>query len=102
MTYPPVPSSPQRSIHQSPHPSRPRRPALSFAVVNSGVLAAHLVLVCSAADFMSAPVEGGIGIGVLALILQAALLVWTAARYDRRANEPRTGGPRTAHELGEY
>ncbi|MFD9030901.1 hypothetical protein ACFVZW_07070 [Streptomyces sp. NPDC059567] len=98
MTYPHVPNSP----HHSPHPSRPRRPGLSFAVVNTTAFAAHLLLVCSAPDFMAAPVEGGTGIGMLALLLQAVLLVWTAARYDRRADQSGTGGPRTAHELGEY
>ncbi|MFF8610478.1 hypothetical protein ACF06X_31705 [Streptomyces sp. NPDC015346] len=84
-------------------PSRPRRPGLSFAVVNGAALAAHLVLACFAADLLAASARGGTGIGLPALLLQAVLLVWTAARFDRRADdEPRQGGRRTAHEQGEY
>lgn len=94
MTYPYVP--------RSPHHSRPRRPGLSFAVINGTAFAVHLLLVCSAADFMAAPVQGELGIGVPALLLQAVLLVWTAARYDRRADESRTGSRHAAHEHGEY
>ncbi|WP_137991877.1 hypothetical protein [Streptomyces vilmorinianum] len=94
MTYPHVP--------RSPHHSRPRRPGLSFAVVNGAAFAVHLLLVCSAADFMAAPVLGETGIGLPALLLQAVLLVWTAARYDRHADESRTGGRHTAHEDGAY
>lgn len=98
MTYPPVPSVPATVAHHS----RPRRPGLSFAVVNTTAFAVHLPIVCSDADFMAAPVEGGTGFGVPALLFQAVLLVWTAARFDRRADGARTGGRRTAHELGEY
>ncbi|MEU6981935.1 hypothetical protein ABZ946_00695 [Streptomyces sp. NPDC046324] len=71
-------------------------------MVNGSVFTAHLLLVCSAPDFMAAPVRGGTGIGVLALLLQAVLLVGTAVRYDRRADESRTAGRSTAHGHGEY
>ncbi|MFB7368957.1 hypothetical protein ACFC0D_03835 [Streptomyces sp. NPDC056222] len=75
---------------------------MSFAVVNATAFAVHLLLVCSAADFMADPVLGETGIGVPALLLQAVLLVWTAARYDRRADDSRTGRGHIAHERGEY
>ncbi|WSF14812.1 hypothetical protein OG566_02270 [Streptomyces sp. NBC_01353] len=71
-------------------------------MVNATAFAVHLLLVCSAADFMAAPVLGETGIGVPALLLQVVLLVWTAARYDRRADDSRTGRRYTAHEHGEF
>ncbi|MFE5628540.1 DUF485 domain-containing protein [Streptomyces sp. NPDC056463] len=97
MTYPHAP--------RPPHHSRSRRrPGLTFAVVNGTVFTAHLLLVCSAPDFMAAPLRGEIGIGVPALLLQAVLLVWTAVRYDRSADESRTPVHPTAqaHGHGEY
>ncbi|GGT74057.1 MULTISPECIES: hypothetical protein [Streptomyces] len=71
-------------------------------MVNGAALATHLLLACFAADFMATPVRGETGIGVPALLLQAVLLVWTAARYDRRAADSTPGGRRTAHEQGEF
>ncbi|MEU7005305.1 hypothetical protein [Streptomyces sp. NPDC046332] len=95
MTYPHVPRPPQHSRSR-------RRPGLSFAMVNGAVFAAHLLLVCSAPDLMAASFRGEAGIGVPALLLQAVLLVWTAVRYDRSADESRTVGRPTAHGQGEY
>ncbi|MCT4351781.1 hypothetical protein M5362_01360 [Streptomyces sp. Je 1-79] len=89
MTYPHAP--------RTPHPSRPPRPGLSFAVVNAVVFAVHVLLLCSAPDVMAVPRWGETGLGVPALLLQGVLLVWTAARYDRRADESRTDGRHTAH-----
>lgn len=68
-------------LHQRPRPPRPGR---SFALVNGLTLGVHLVLACSAADFLGNRVWGEINVGVLALLLQGSLLMWTAARYDRR------------------
>jgi len=69
------------------HRSRPHRPGMSFAAVNGLTFGVHLLLACSAADFMATRVWGKTTIGVLALLIQGSLLVWTAARYDRRADE---------------
>ncbi|MGW7367604.1 hypothetical protein ACWGI8_30330 [Streptomyces sp. NPDC054841] len=55
-------------------------------MVNASTFAVHLLLACSADDFMATRIWGRTNIGVLALLLQASLLVWTAARYDRRAD----------------
>ncbi|WP_187282984.1 hypothetical protein, partial [Streptomyces sp. MS191] len=67
----------------SPH----RRPGLAFAVINGSTFAVHVLLVCTT-DVMAAPSRGGTGFGVTALLLQAALLVVTAVRYDRRTDVP--------------
>ncbi|MBT2511632.1 hypothetical protein J7I98_38810 [Streptomyces sp. ISL-98] len=67
------------------HRPRPPRPGLSFAVVNGSTFVVHLLLACSAADFMATRIWGETSIGVPALLLQGSLLVWTAARYDRHA-----------------
>ncbi|AVZ74970.1 hypothetical protein SLUN_25085 [Streptomyces lunaelactis] len=69
------------------HRPRPHRPGMSFAVVNGLTFGLHLLLACSAADFMATRVWGETTIGVLALLIQGSLLLWTAARYDRRADE---------------
>ncbi|WP_254707033.1 hypothetical protein [Streptomyces lunaelactis] len=60
---------------------------MSFAVVNGLTFGLHLLLACSATDFMATRVWGETTIGVLALLIQGSLLLWTAARYDRRADE---------------
>lgn len=75
--------------HAAPlhHQPRPHRPGVAFAVVNGLTFGVHLLLACSAADFMATRIWGEINIGVLAVLLQGALLLWTAARYDRRAGE---------------
>ncbi|MET7616015.1 hypothetical protein [Streptomyces sp. NPDC005408] len=70
--------------HQRPRPPRPGR---SFALVNGVTFLVHLVLACSAADFMGSRVRGDTTVGALALLLQVSLLLWTAARYDRRKDE---------------
>ncbi|MET9409163.1 hypothetical protein ABZX90_25875 [Streptomyces sp. NPDC002935] len=59
---------------------------MSFALVNGSAFAVHVLLACSAAELMATRVWGEASIGVLALLLQGSLLVWTAARYDRLAN----------------
>ncbi|HZX37414.1 MAG TPA: DUF485 domain-containing protein [Streptomyces sp.] len=69
------------------HRPRPHRPGLSFAVVNGLTFSVHLLLACSAPDFMATRVRGNTTIGVLALLIQGFLLMWTAARYDRRADQ---------------
>ncbi|WP_328404185.1 hypothetical protein OHS70_34795 [Streptomyces sp. NBC_00390] len=82
MTYP----------HAHPHASRlhhrpqPHRPGVSFALVNGSAFAVHVLLACSAAGLMATRVWGEISFGVLALLFQGFLLVWTAARFDRRAD----------------
>ncbi|WP_418955488.1 hypothetical protein [Streptomyces tritici] len=76
-----------------PHPPRfrerprPHRPGRSFALVNGLTFALHLLLVCTAEDLMAARVLGEINLGVVALLAQGSLLLWTAARYDRAAHE---------------
>jgi hypothetical protein len=70
--------------HHLPQQPRPPRPGRFFALVNGLTLAVHLVLACSAEDFLSNRVWGEMNVGMLALLLQASLLLWTAARYDRR------------------
>ncbi|MFF3325864.1 hypothetical protein [Streptomyces sp. NPDC002889] len=70
---------------------------MSFAVVNGSTFAVHLLLTCSATDFMATRVWGETNIGVLALLFQGSLLVWTAVRYDRRADEGHA-----PQEEGEY
>ncbi|TQK45228.1 hypothetical protein FBY35_6781 [Streptomyces sp. SLBN-118] len=72
-------------LHQRP---RPPRPGTSFALVNGLTLGVHLVLACSAPDFMGERLWGASTVGMLALLLQASLLLWTAARYDRRKGGP--------------
>ncbi|MGC4986987.1 hypothetical protein ACLQ18_41390 [Streptomyces sp. DT193] len=59
---------------------------MSFALVNGSALAVHVLLACSAAELMATRVRGEATIGMLAMLVQGSLLVWTAARYDRRAN----------------
>ncbi len=88
-------------IHHRP---RPHRPGRSFAVVNGSTFAVHLLLACSAADFMATRVWGETTVGVLALLLQSALLVGTAVRYDRNADDrlaPQEHD-REQQERGEY
>lgn len=78
-----------------PHRSRPHRPGVFFALVNGTAFAVHVLLACSAPELMATPVRGETGIGVPALLFQGFLLVWTAARYDRRAAgrpAPQEGG----------
>jgi hypothetical protein len=69
------------------HRPRPYRPGMSFAVVNGSTFAVHLLLACSAADVMTTRIWGEFNVGALALLLQTGLLLWTSARYDRRADE---------------
>jgi hypothetical protein len=59
---------------------------VSFALVNGSAFAVHVLLACSAAELMATRVWGEASIGMLALLFQGFLLVWTAARYDRSAN----------------
>ncbi|SDN40919.1 hypothetical protein SAMN05444921_12666 [Streptomyces wuyuanensis] len=78
MTHPHVP--------RLRHRPRPHRPGVSFALVNGSAFAVHVLLACSAAELMATRVWGETSIGVLALLFQGSLLVWTATRYDRRAD----------------
>ncbi|MFD4141314.1 hypothetical protein [Streptomyces sp. NPDC058572] len=59
---------------------------MSFALVNGSAFAVHMLLACSAAELMATRVWGEANIGVLALLFQGALMVLTAARFDRRAD----------------
>ncbi|MGW7378735.1 hypothetical protein [Streptomyces sp. NPDC054794] len=59
---------------------------MSFALVNGSAFAVHVLLACSAAELLGTRVWRETSIGELALLLQGSLLVWTAARYDRRAD----------------
>lgn len=68
------------------HRPRPHRPGVSFALVNGSAFAVHVLLACSAAELMATRVRGEATVGMLALLVQGSLLVWTAARYDRRAD----------------
>ncbi|MEU3459471.1 hypothetical protein ABZ721_05865 [Streptomyces sp. NPDC006733] len=67
------------------HRPRPHRPGLVFALVNGGVFGVHLLFASFGADLMATRVWGQTTVGVLALLAQGALLLWTAARYDVRA-----------------
>jgi hypothetical protein len=73
------------------HRPRPHRPGLSFALVNGVAFGAHLLLASFAADLMATRVWGRTTTGVLALLAQGVLLVWTATRYDRRAGAREAG-----------
>lgn len=76
--------------HHAPplhHRRRSHRPGLFFALVNGVTFGGHLLLASFAADLMTNRVWGRTTIGLLAILAQGALLVWTAARYDRRAAE---------------
>ncbi|MEU2262065.1 hypothetical protein ABZ557_17720 [Streptomyces sp. NPDC019645] len=68
------------------HRPRPHRPGVPFALVNGSAFAVHVLLACFAAELMATRVWGETSFGVLALLFQGSLLVWTAARYDRRAD----------------
>ncbi|MCX4821381.1 DUF485 domain-containing protein [Streptomyces sp. NBC_01142] len=59
---------------------------MAFALVNGLTFGLLLLLACSAPDFMAGRVWGEINVGVLALLVQGSLLLWTAAWYDRRAD----------------
>lgn len=67
-------------LHQRP---RPHPSGRSFALVNVLTFAVHLLLACTAEDLLATRVAGQITVGVVALLAQGALLLWTAARYDR-------------------
>ncbi|MFD7408462.1 hypothetical protein ACFV7R_38760 [Streptomyces sp. NPDC059866] len=72
------PHTPQH--HQRP---RPHPPGRSFLLVNGLTFAVHLLLACTAEDLLATRVTGEITLGVVALLAQSSLLLWTAARYDR-------------------
>ncbi|WP_234021408.1 hypothetical protein [Streptomyces sp. 142MFCol3.1] len=69
---------------------------MSFALVNGSALVVHVLLACSTAELLATRVWRETSIGELTLLLQGSLLVWTAARYDRRADR----GP-APHAYGE-
>ncbi|MCZ7457188.1 hypothetical protein [Streptomyces sp. WMMC940] len=71
-------------FHQRP---RPHRVSRSFALVNGVTFTVHLLLACAAEDLLATPVAGQINLGVVALLAQGSLLLWTAARYDRATHE---------------
>ncbi|WP_432072526.1 hypothetical protein [Streptomyces wuyuanensis] len=71
-------------FHQRP---RPHRASRSFALVNGLTFVVHLLLACAAEDLLATRVAGQINLGVVALLAQGSLLLWTAARYDRAAHE---------------
>ncbi|MFH0516302.1 hypothetical protein ACHBTE_03895 [Streptomyces sp. M41] len=47
----------------------------------------HLLLACAAEDLLATRVVGQINLGVVVLLAQGLLLLWTATRYDRAAHE---------------
>lgn len=67
--------------------ARPHRPGRSFALVNGLTFVVHLLLACAAEDLLATRVAGQINLGVVALLAQGSLLLWTAARYDRATHE---------------
>ncbi|MGV9454876.1 hypothetical protein [Streptomyces sp. NPDC003635] len=77
--------------HQHAHPHapqypprpRPHPPGRSFLLVNALTFAVHLLLACTAEDLLATRIAGQITFGVVALLAQVLLLLWTAARYDR-------------------
>ncbi|MDQ0840451.1 hypothetical protein [Streptomyces sp. V1I6] len=73
--------------HTSPFPQgpRPHRPGRSFALVNGPTFAVHLLLACVAEDLLATRVAGQINLGVVAILAQGSLMLWSAARYDRAA-----------------
>ncbi|MEV4916746.1 hypothetical protein AB0K47_08035 [Streptomyces tirandamycinicus] len=79
--------------HAPPHTprfhqrTRPHRPSRSFALVNGLTFVVHLLLACAAEDLLATRVAGQINLGVVAVLAQGSLLLWTAARYDRAAHE---------------
>lgn len=68
------------------HRPRPYRPGMSFAVVNGLTFGVHLLLALSAPEFMATRIWGETNVGMLALLIQASLLLWAAARYNRYAD----------------
>ncbi|MGW7194557.1 hypothetical protein [Streptomyces chryseus] len=46
----------------------------------------HLLLALFAAEFMATRTWGETNIGMLAILAQGSLLLWTAVRYDRHAD----------------
>ncbi|WP_051828410.1 hypothetical protein [Streptomyces bicolor] len=77
------PHTPQ--LHQRP---RPHSPGIFFALVNGLTFAVHLLLACTAEDLLATRIAGQITFGVVALLAQVLLLLWTAARYDRAPHGP--------------
>lgn len=77
-THPYTPQLQQRT--------RPRPPGRFFALVNGLTFAVHLLLACTAEDLLATRVAGQITLGVVALLGQGSLLLWTAARYDRASH----------------
>ncbi|MBT2394525.1 hypothetical protein [Streptomyces sp. ISL-100] len=72
--------------HRLRHRPQPYRSGKFFAVVNGLTFGVHLLLALAAAEFMATRTWGETNIGMLALLVQASLLLWTAARYDRDAD----------------
>ncbi|GGX25604.1 hypothetical protein [Streptomyces chryseus] len=70
-------------LHHRPQPYRPGR---SFALVNGVTFGVHLLLALFAAEFMATRTWGETNIGMLAILVQGSLLLWTAVRYDRHAD----------------
>ncbi|ATW46808.1 hypothetical protein ACWGJT_23375 [Streptomyces xantholiticus] len=91
--------------HQHAHPHtppyyerpRPHRPGRSFALVNGLTFAVHLLLACAAEDLLATRVAGQINLGVVAILAQGSLLLWTAARYDRAAHGEAAYEPEEEH-----
>ncbi|MET9514378.1 hypothetical protein [Streptomyces sp. NPDC002994] len=76
----------QQHAHRLRHRPQPHRPGKSLAVVNGLTFGVHLLLALAAAEFMATRTWGETSIGMLALLVQASLLLRTAARYDRHAD----------------
>ncbi|MFD7908695.1 DUF485 domain-containing protein [Kitasatospora sp. NPDC059722] len=98
-----MPSSPSLFGHRSAGTPPPgARPAVSprelavlrrrtlritrgFALLNGVPLALTVVLACTAGGLLGTKVLGQFTVGMLLGVVQGTLLLWTAARFDRRA-----------------
>lgn len=56
-----------------------------FALLNAVPFALTVVLACTAGGLLGTKVLGQFTVGMLLGVVQGALLLWTAARFDRRS-----------------